>query len=78
MAENELDIEVEELQEEELEEELEAEEEENPFYENLAETLDERVLSRMAGELIADYKKDKESRSTSGTCQRIHELYDYG
>jgi len=63
MAENELDIEVEELQEEELEEELEAEEEENPFYENLAETLDERVLSRMAGELIADYKKDKESRS---------------
>ena len=63
MAENELDIEVEELQEEELEEELEAEEEENPFYENLAETLDERVLSRMAGELISDYKKDKESRS---------------
>ena len=60
--ENELDIEVEELQEEELTEELEAEAEENPFFENLAETLDERVLSRMANELIADYKKDKVSR----------------
>ena len=33
------------------------------FYQNLAETMDERVLTRLAMELIADYKKDKESRS---------------
>ena len=33
------------------------------FYQNLAETMDERVLQRLAMELIADYKKDKESRS---------------
>jgi hypothetical protein len=33
------------------------------FYSNLAEEIDERVLGRMANELLADYKKDKESRS---------------
>ena len=32
------------------------------FYQNLAETMDERVLQRLAMELIADYKKDKQSR----------------
>ena len=51
----EIEEEVEEAEEEEAEEE-------NPFYENLAEDLDERVLSRMANELLADYKKDKQSR----------------
>ena len=33
------------------------------FFQNLAETMDERVLTSLAMELIADYKKDKESRS---------------
>ena len=33
------------------------------FYSNLAEDMDERVLGRISSELIADYKKDKESRS---------------
>tara|TARA_R100001086_G_scaffold71788_2_gene34473 strand:- start:1004 stop:3406 length:2403 start_codon:yes stop_codon:yes gene_type:complete len=32
------------------------------FYENIAETLDERTLKRMASTLIDDYKKDKVSR----------------
>ena len=32
------------------------------FNANLAETMDERTLSRMASELISEYKKDKESR----------------
>jgi len=74
MADNELDTTTEdlesplvEIEEEEMEmendEEVEEGEEENLFYENLAEDLDERVLSRMANELISDYKKDKESRS---------------
>ena len=33
------------------------------FYQNLAETMDDRVLTSLAMELVADYKKDKESRS---------------
>jgi hypothetical protein len=33
------------------------------FYENLAEDMDEVLLSRLANDLLADYKKDKESRS---------------
>ena len=33
------------------------------FYSNLAEDMDDRVLGRISSELIADYKKDKESRS---------------
>ena len=37
-------------------------EEVQEFYSNLAEDMDERILSRIAGELLADYKKDKESR----------------
>ena len=32
------------------------------FNANLAESMDERTLSRMASELISEYKKDKESR----------------
>jgi hypothetical protein len=32
------------------------------FYGNLAETMDERTLSRLALDLIADYKKDRVSR----------------
>jgi hypothetical protein len=32
------------------------------FYGNLAETMDERALSRLALDLIADYKKDRVSR----------------
>ncbi|WP_293318152.1 hypothetical protein, partial [Phenylobacterium sp.] len=44
---------------EEPEEELRPQDD---FNANLAETMDERTLSRMASELISDYKKDKESR----------------
>jgi hypothetical protein len=35
---------------------------EENFYGNLAETMDERTLSRLALDLIADYKKDRVSR----------------
>ena len=38
-------------------------EEAQDFYVNLAEGMDERILASMANELLADYKKDKESRS---------------
>jgi len=44
----------------------ETQETQNPqenFYENLAEDMDEVLLSRLANDLLADYKKDKESRS---------------
>jgi hypothetical protein len=44
----------------------ETQETQNPqenFYENLAEGMDEVLLSRLANDLLADYKKDKESRS---------------
>jgi len=37
-------------------------EEVQDFYVNLAEGMDERVLAGIANELLADYKKDKESR----------------
>ena len=33
------------------------------FFSNLAEEMDETVLSRLASELVSDYKKDKQSRS---------------
>ena len=46
--------------EEALEEVVEAQRE---FFANLAEDMDERVLSRISGDLLEDYKKDKESRS---------------
>ena len=32
------------------------------FYKNVATDLDEQVLSRIANELVTDYKKDNESR----------------
>ena len=35
---------------------------EEDFYKNLAEDMDERTLSRLALDLIADYKKDRVSR----------------
>jgi len=36
---------------------------EQNFYANLAEEMDERTLQRLGGELISDYKRDRESRS---------------
>ena len=35
---------------------------EEDFYKNLAEDMDDRALSRVALDLIADYKKDRVSR----------------
>ena len=35
---------------------------EENFYKNLAEDMDDRTLSRLALDLIADYKKDRVSR----------------
>ena len=35
---------------------------EDDFNANLAENIDERTLSRMATELVSDYKKDKETK----------------
>ena len=37
-------------------------EEADDFFSNIAETLDDTILSRLASELITDFKKDKESR----------------
>ena len=42
--------------------EEQVQEEAQDFYINLAEGMDERVLAGIANELLADYKKDKESR----------------
>ena len=36
-------------------------EEEKDFFSNLAEDLDERVLTSLSSQLISDYKKDKAS-----------------
>jgi hypothetical protein len=44
-------------------EQEQVQEEAQDFYVNLAEGMDERILAGMANELLADYKKDKESRS---------------
>ena len=44
-------------------EQEQVQEEAQDFYVNLAEGMDERILTGMANELLADYKKDKESRS---------------
>jgi hypothetical protein len=52
-----VDVEVEEGEPEVVEEEVQ----EN-FFANLAENLDDRVLTSLASQLISDYKKDKESR----------------
>ena len=64
MAEETPNIEIEESLEDDLEEIIEEQmDARDEFYSNLAENMDERVLSRMAQELLADFKKDKESRS---------------
>jgi len=54
-----VDVEIEEPTDEVVEEQAEVQED---FYANLAENLDDRVLTSMAQQLISDYKKDKESR----------------
>jgi len=41
----------------------EEQEDPNAFYDNLAETMDERTLGRLSSQLIQDYKKDKVSRA---------------
>ena len=45
------------------EEEPLPEEEGESFFDNLAEDMDETVLGRLASGLIADYRKDRDSRS---------------
>ena len=45
----------------EAEEEI-IQEEADDFFSNVAETLDDTILSRLASELVTDFKKDKESR----------------
>ena len=61
LEEKEVDIEIETPTEEgEVEETTEDTEED--FYKNLAEDMDDTILSRMAGSLIQDYRKDKVSR----------------
>tara|TARA_A100001035_G_scaffold214299_1_gene174101 strand:+ start:6558 stop:8885 length:2328 start_codon:yes stop_codon:yes gene_type:complete len=52
-----VDVEVEEGEPEVVEEEVQED-----FFANLAENLDDRVLTSLASQLISDYKKDKESR----------------
>ena len=47
---------------EDPENEVEEEATEQDFYANIAEDMDERVLSQLSSDLIADYQKDKESR----------------
>ena len=62
----EVDIEVEEPVDEQQAQEQMAQEAamaEQMFYANIAEEMDDTVLSRLGGELITDYKKDKQSRS---------------
>jgi len=52
-----------EITDEDAVEQEQVQEQEQDFYANLAEDMDERVLDGIANELLADYKKDKESRS---------------
>ena len=47
---------------EDPENEVEEEATEQDFYANIAEDMDERVLSQLSSDLIADYQKDRESR----------------
>ena len=54
----EVDVEVEGAEDEAPEQE----EPEEDFYRNLADEMDERILGRIAQELISDFKKDKVSR----------------
>ena len=59
-----VDVEVMEPDEEGMQEMMqEVQEEAEEFYGNLAEDMDDRILSGIAMDLISDYKKDKESRS---------------
>ena len=57
VEESEVDVEIE--GEEQVPEEQKPEED---FYRNLAEEMDDRVLSRMSSQLTSDYKRDKVSR----------------
>jgi hypothetical protein len=61
LVEEEVDVEVQEPTDaqEAIEEVVEAQKE---FFSNLAEDMDERVLTRISNDLLQDYKKDKESR----------------
>ena len=61
LEEKEVDIEIE-TPTEEGEVEETTEETADDFYKNLAEDMDDTILSRMAGSLIQDYRKDKVSR----------------
>ena len=61
LEEKEVDIEIE-TPTEESEVEETTEETADDFYKNLAEDMDDTILSRMAGSLIQDYRKDKVSR----------------
>ena len=61
LEEIEVDIEIE-TPTEEGEVEETTEETADDFYKNLAEDMDDTILSRMAGSLIQDYRKDKVSR----------------
>jgi hypothetical protein len=54
----EVDVEVEGAEDEAPQQE----EPEEDFYRNLADEMDERILGRIAQELISDFKKDKVSR----------------
>jgi hypothetical protein len=47
---------------EDPENEVEEEATEQDFYANIAEDMDERVLSQLSSDLISDYQKDRESR----------------
>tara|TARA_R100001369_G_scaffold6609_1_gene17496 strand:- start:99 stop:2483 length:2385 start_codon:yes stop_codon:yes gene_type:complete len=59
-----VNVEVMEPDEEGMQEMMqEVQEEAEEFYGNLAEDMDDRILSGIAMDLISDYKKDKESRS---------------
>ena len=56
------DIEIEEEQvQEEPVQDFSQEQQAIEFYGNLAEQIDERVLGRMANDLLGDYRKDKVS-----------------
>jgi hypothetical protein len=58
-----IEIEEEEQIQEEPTQDFSQEQQAIEFYGNLAEQIDERVLGRMASDLVSDYKKDKESRA---------------
>ena len=55
-----IEIEEDEQVQEEPTQDFSQEQQAIEFYGNLAEQIDERVLGRMAGDLVSDYKKDNE------------------